>query len=108
MTQEEIDAMAAAAEEAAKQQTAALEKSIDELVAKREAVMTDFAALIRLYNEQHINDLTVSTGTVKYNAPKILSGAFAKRALKTAGPICALGFIACLLVMIISRRKEEK
>ncbi len=108
MTQEEIDAMAAAAEEAAKKQVAALEKSIDELVAKREAVMTDFAALIRLYNEQQINDLTVSTTGVRYYAPRFLSGAFIKKVLKTAGPICAVGLMACLVCMIVSRRKEEK
>lgn len=108
MSQEEIDAMAAAAEEAAKKQTAALEASINELVAKREAVMTDFAGLIKLYNDTHINDLTVSTGKVRYYTPKLLSGAFIKKAIMTAGPICAVGFIVCLLVMIISRRKEEK
>ena len=108
MSQEEIDAMAAAAEEAAQKQVAALEADIGGLVAKREAVMSDFAALIRLYNEQQINDMTVSVTGVRYDAPKLLSGAFVKKTLKIAGPICAVGFMVCLVMLIVSRRREEK
>ncbi len=59
------------------------------------------------YTAQEVNERTVSATAAKYNTPKILSGAFIVKALKTAGPICAVGFMVCL-VLIISRRKEEK
>ena len=32
---------------------------------------------------------------------------FAKAAVKTAGPIMALGFLACMLLIIRSRRREK-
>ena len=45
---------------------------------------------------------------VQYESPKLLSGEFAKKVIEVAGPICAVGFIACLVGIIISRKKEEK
>ena len=45
---------------------------------------------------------------VKYKAPSLLSGAFAVKAIKTAGPLCAVGIMVCMVMLIISRRKEEK
>lgn len=108
MTQEEIEALAKAAEEAAARQTVALEKSLDDLLAKREAIMQDFVELIQLYNDRQINDLTVTVSAVTYYAPKILSGSFIVRTLKVAGPICAVGFMVCLVLLIISRTKEQK
>ncbi len=108
MTQEEIEALAKAAEEAAARQTAALEKSLDDLLSKREAIMKDFVELIQLYNDRQINDLTVTVSAVSYYTPKILSGSFIVRTLKVAGPICAVGFMVCLILLIISRTKEQK
>jgi CRISPR-associated endonuclease Csn1 len=42
------------------------------------------------------------------NLMKLLSGEFAKKVIEVAGPICALGFIVCLIGVIVSRRKEER
>lgn len=103
---EEIEAMAKEAEEASARQTAALEKSIADLMARREAIMKDFAALIAAYNEQQINDMTVVVGTVKYFTPSLVSGAFIKKTITIAGPLCAAGLMVCLVLMIISRKKE--
>ena len=55
-----------------------------------------------------VNEWTVSAATVKYYIPKILSGVFRVKALKTAGSICAVGFMVCMVLLIISRKKEEK
>lgn len=108
LSEEELAAMAEAAEQASKQAVADLEADIDHLLAVREEIMKDFAALISLYNEQQINDMTVTVSVVKIEAPRLLSGAFAKQTLKVAGPFCAVGFMVCLVLIIISRRKEEK
>ncbi len=85
-----------------------LEASIDILQTRREEIMKTFAELIALYNEQQINDLTVVVSKIKYDVPKLLSGGFIKQTVRVAGPICAVGFMVCLVLIIISRRKEEK
>ena len=90
------------------QYIAELEQGIDELVARRAEIMNAFADLIALYNSQQINDLTVAISAVKYEAPSVFSGAFIKQTLKVAGPFVAVGFMVCLVLLIISRRKEEK
>lgn len=69
---------------------------------------TSTAALRLWYNTREINESSVSFTSVKYKAPSLLSGAFAVKLVKTAGPICMVGFMVCIVLIIISRRKEEK
>ncbi len=85
-----------------------VEEKITALVAKKDAIVSDFAAMLDAYSAQEINERTVSTTKVKYKTPSLISGAFIKTALKTAGPICAIGFMVCIVLLIRSRRKEEK
>ncbi len=107
-TQEELEELAKAAEEAARKQIAALEANISALETKREAVMTDFANLIQLYNDKYVNDATVSIFGYQYKTPSLLSGAFIVQTIKIAGVFCMIGLIVCLILLIHSRRKEEK
>ena len=107
-TQEELEELAKAAEKAARKQIAALETNISTLAAKREAVMKDFADLIRQYNDKYVNNMTVSVFDYQYKAPSLLSGAFIKQTIKIAGMFCVVGFIVCMILLINSRRKEEK
>ena len=107
LTDTEIAAAAEAAEEAAKRQIAALDKGIAALVEKRAAVTDSFQSLLKAFAEQQINEQMVSTFNYRYDTPKLLSGAFIKRVIKTAGPICAVGFIICMILLIRSRRKEK-
>ena len=108
LSDEEIAAAAEAAEEASKRQIAALDKSIAALIEKRTAVTDSFRALLKAYEEQQINEQTVSAFNYRYDTPKLLSGAFIKRVIKTAGPICAVGFMICMILLICSRRKEDR
>lgn len=108
MTDEEITQAAAEAERMAHEQVVILEKSISTLVSKGEAIIKDFHNLLDAFNAQEINDLTITVTGYKYNTPKILSGAFIKAAIKTAGPVCAIGFMLCMVLIIISRKREEK
>ena len=85
-----------------------VEKKIQALVTKKDGITADFVAMMDAYTAQEVNERTVSATAAKYNTPKILSGAFAVKALKTAGPICAVGFMVCMVLLVISRRKEEK
>ena len=100
--------MVKAAEENSAKQIAALETNISALVTKREAVMKDFASLIQLYNDKYVNDMTVSVFGYHYKTTSLLSGAFIKQVIKTAGVFCVIGFIVCMILLIHSRRKEEK
>lgn len=85
-----------------------VEAQIQALTAKKDAVEADFRTLLDAYAEREINEKTVYASEAKYAAPKLLSGAFIAQAVKTAGPICAVGFIVCMVLLVISRRKEEK
>lgn len=107
-TQEELEELAKAAEEATRKQIATLEANISSLVTKREAVMTDFANLIQQYNDKYVNNMTVSVFDYQYKAPSLLSVAFIKQTIKIAGMFCVVGFIVCMILLINSRRKEEK
>ena len=91
-----------------KVQAAALEKGIAALIEKGDAIIDDFQLMLQAFNEQEINDLTVAVTKYDYEAPTVLSGAFIKKAVMTAGPICAIGFMLCLALIIASRRREEK
>ena len=81
---------------------------IKTLTTKKDAIVSDFAAMLDAYSAQEINERKVSVTAVKYKAPSLISGAFVMKALKTAGPICAVGFMVCMVLLICSRRKEEK
>ena len=85
-----------------------MEKGITAAVRKLNQYTDAFSAFLKTYSEREMNDSTVAVTAVRYDAPKLLSGAFIKQAIKTAGPICVLGLIVCLLCMIVSRWKEEK
>lgn len=85
-----------------------VEEKIETLVAKKNVIEDDFTAMLNAYSAQEINERTVSATTVRYKAPSLISGAFVMKAVKTAGPICAVGFMVCMVLLIISRKKEEK
>ena len=85
-----------------------VETRIQGLIAKKTAVAADFAAMLDAYSAREINEKSVSVSGLKYKAPSLLSGAFVVKAIKTAGPICAVGFMVCMVLLICCRRKEEK
>ena len=89
-------------------QKAVVEKGIASAVRKLNQYTDEFSAFLKAYSDREMNDGTVALTPVRYDAPKLLSGAFVKQAVKTAGPICVLGFIVCLVLIIRSRMKEEK
>lgn len=88
-------------------QTAALEEQIAALTVKKETVTTAFAGLLQAYTDREVNEKTVSVYDLKYKAPTLFSFDFLKTAIKTAGPLCALGLMVCLGMMVRGRRKTE-
>ena len=78
------------------------------LITKKDAIVNDFAVMLDEYTVQQIKERTVSVTKAKYTAPSLISSSFAIKTIKTAGPLCAIGFIVCMALLIISRRKEEK
>ena len=85
-----------------------VEQKLDMLRTKRDDVRSDFAAMLDAYAAREINEKTVSVSELKYKTPSLLSGVYIVKVIKTAGPICAVGFMVCMVLLIISRRKEEK
>ena len=86
----------------------ALEKSIQAIVEKGSTCIDDFEDLLKVFNDEEINDQTVAVTKYSYKMPKVLSGAFITATIKTAGPFCAIGFMLCMLLIIRSRKREEK
>ena len=86
----------------------AMDQRIRRLLDKEDGIEEQFAALQKAYSEQKLNTSTVAVTTAKYSAPKILSGSFVSKALKTVGPICVVGLMVCLALLIISRIREQK
>ncbi len=107
MTDEEIATVAEAVQEAAAGKITVLERDIRQLIVKRDAVLLDFKNMLNAYNTQEINESTVAVISRKYKSPSFFSTDFLKKTLMTAGPLCSLGFIVCVLLLISSRRKEK-
>lgn len=85
-----------------------LETAIQALVTESDAILAEFKAMLQAYSNQKINDLSVTITKYDYKAPSLLSGAFIKKAIMTAGPIMAIGFMVCIVLIARSRSKEEK
>ena len=108
MTDEEIAQAAEEAERQAQSKKDVLEKNMNALEAKGQGILDDFKAMLESFNQEQINELNLAATKVRYDAPKVLSGAFIKKAVMVAGPICALGFLACMLMIFISRKREGR
>ena len=106
MTEAEIAQAAEDAERETQAQKDALEKNLSTLVEKGQVILNDFKAMLEAFNQEQINELNLAATSVRYDAPRVLSGAFAKKAVMVAGPICTLGFLACMLMIFISRKRE--
>lgn len=89
-------------------QRTVVETGIAAAVSKLNKYTEDFSTFLKAYSDREMNDSTVAITDVTYSAPKILSASFIVHAIKIAGPFCALGFIACMIGLIISRVKESK
>jgi len=108
MTEEEIARAAEEAERQAQAQKDVLEKNLGTLVEKGQGILDDFKAMLESFNQTQINELNLAATEVRYDAPRVLSGAFIKKAIMVAGPICTLGFLACMLMIFISRKREGR
>ena len=89
-------------------QREALEESIRTIVTDGEAVISEFGAMLESYNAQLVNEANFAVGTPRYVTPTLINSSFISRAIETAGPLVALGFMVCMVLIIISRKKEEK
>ncbi len=98
----------AAAERKKEARQAQLEAAIQYLVTESDAIFSDFKVMLQVLSNQKINDLTVTVTRYAYKAPSLLSSAFIKKAILTTGPIVTIGFMVCVVLIAISRSKEEK
>ena len=85
-----------------------IEKRIGDLLARREEAVNEFIQLLDAYSAKQISKKTVTVSAVEYKTPNLLSGSFLVKVVRTAGPFCAVGLMVCLVLLLRSRRKEEK
>ncbi len=87
---------------------ASLERVLKRVVIRGTTLTGNLNNLIDAVNEQDLGPTGILVSGLRYKAPSLISGEFAKQLLQTAGPLCALGLMAALVCLIVSRRKEEK
>ena len=86
----------------------ALEEDINFLKEKHKEIKKDFAAMIEAYNAENINDTTIQIIPYRYFSRSLFSSSYIVSAFKTAAPLCALGFMVCLVLIFISKKKQQK
>lgn len=103
-----VQQVSAVSEDEYEAQKTVVEKNISVALKKLNAITESFSVTMKAYSKQEMNDNTVAITKVKYDTPKLLSGAFVKQAIKTAGPVCVLGLMICVAIMINSQRRAKK
>lgn len=106
--EETTKAISALTAEEYETQKAVVEKNISSVLKKFNTITESFSATVKAYSEKEMNDSTVAITKIKYDTPKLLSGAFVKQTIKTVGPVCVLGLLVCIVIMIISQRRARK
>ena len=108
LNEKEIKEAAQQAEELNKARIEALEKNIAGLKEKAAAIFSQYREMLAAFNAEKLNEMSVAITNCKYTAPKVLSGAFVKKAIKTAGPICLTGLLAVLMMLFIVNRRKMR
>lgn len=89
-------------------EAAAMDQRVAAIVNMGNACVDDFEAMLTAFNESEINEQTVAISSVRTRAPKVFSSAFYTLALRTAGPVVAVGLMLCLALVVLSRRREAR
>ena len=89
-------------------QASVVAQSISAIVDKGNACIDDFEAMLKRVNEEEINDATVAVTGFGARSPKLFSSDFNDLAIRTVAPFCAIGFMLCMVLIIISRVREAK
>ena len=108
LTPEQIAEIAKQEEAEMQKKREAFEKEVVNLTAKRDKIMAGFAEMVKAWNDSRINDLTVSVSESSYKGQSIISGAFVKKGIMTAGPFCMLALMGILVVVIARNSRKAK
>ena len=85
-----------------------LETEIEVLLGKKDTIVNDFVSILKAYNDNQLNDSTVSMTKIKTHSSSLISGAFVKKGIKTAGPIVVVGLLICLVLIIRKQKPDSK
>ena len=108
LTPEQIAEIAKQEEAEMQKKREAFEKEVVNLTAKRDKIMAGFAEMVKAWNDSRINDLTVSVSPSTYKGQSIISKAFVKKSIMTAGPFCMLALMGILVVVIVRNSRKAK
>ena len=108
LTPEEIAEIAKQEEAEMQKKREVFEKEVGNLTAKRDKIMDSLAEMVKAWNDSRINDLTVSVSESEYKGQSIVSGAFVKKGVMTAGPFCMLALMGILVVVIVRNSRKVK
>lgn len=84
------------------------ERQLANLREKQSKVTGQFTNMLDAYTDSQVNENTVSVRGLRYAAPSMFNFSFILRIIRTAGPLCAVGFMVCLILLIVSRARQGK
>ena len=85
-----------------------LQDNTEYMLEKQDRIIADFRAMLEAYNAQMFDESTIMATDAKYTTRSLLSGAYIVQVIKTAGPLCALGLIVCLVRIFVLKRKKAR
>ena len=84
-----------------------LEKSIAAASKKIDALIADFDALAKAYNEEYASTTSIRTTALEYHGKSIASGAFIKALIKSEAPLCAIALIVILIIGLANETRKN-
>ena len=86
-----------------------LEKAIAAASKKIDALIADFDALTKAYDEEYASTSSIRSSAVEYHGNSIASGSFIRALIKSEAPLCAIALIVILIIgLIADGRKSGK
>ena len=90
------------------QQNAQVEEEILLIQTRTNEILSEINMLLKDLNETVFNEEAIRVSRPKYNKSSILSISFIKHVIKTAGPICTIGLIFCIICVLVSQIRANK
>lgn len=85
-----------------------LEKAIASASKKIDALVADFDALAKAYNEEYASTSSIRETAIKYHGRSLASGAFIKTVIKSEAPLCAVALVVILTIGLAGELKKNR
>ncbi|MBQ9826396.1 MAG: hypothetical protein IJM61_04380 [Firmicutes bacterium] len=84
-----------------------LEKAIAAASKKIDALIADFDALAKAYDEEYASTSSIRSSSAVYHGNRLLSGSFIKALIKSEAPLCAIALIVILAIGLVAETRKN-